>query len=97
MSYCVPDLAIDATIEGITSEHDGPMHVLIVCGPFDEVGRKLVVEEEDNCLLVVFQRHFIAVFDEDAVNVKELMHIMDNPRVSLDAFIDSIRLDVCDQ
>ena len=98
MSYCVPDLAIDQVIEEVTSEHDGEMHVLIVCGPFtDNVGKKLVLVEGDKCMLVVFQRHFIALFDEDCVNVKELIQIMDCPRVSLAEFVQSIHLDVCDK
>ena len=43
-SYCVPDWEINQVIEETTSEYDGEVNVLIVCGPFrSEIGNKVVV------------------------------------------------------
>ena len=94
-SYCVPDWEINQVIAHITSEYDGQVNVLIVCGPFrSRIGKKVVVSEEEGIVLGVYSTNFLALFEEDALNVKELIYVMDAPKISLAQLMSSFELDV---
>ena len=94
-NYCVSDMEIDEAITASTGEHDGLVNVLIVCGPFhSEVRKREVIFQDGGVVLAVFYRNFCAMFDEDSLNVRELIFVMDNPKITLDEFIASLRLDV---
>ena len=82
---------IDQAIANITSEHDGPFEVKIICCKVDEIGKKVVIlDNENNISLAVFQRNFVAVFQEDSLNVKDLIYVMDNKKLSIIEFSNMI-------
>ena len=94
-NYCVSDLEINEAITAATGEHEGLVNVLIICGPFySESGKKEVIYQNGGVVLAVFYINFCAMFEEDALNVRELIFVMDNPKISLDEFIASLRIDV---
>ena len=99
-TYLVPNAGIDELINEITSEHDGEVRVLIFLGPFTESGLKVVVHEDGkptgNILLAVFKQNYVAIFEEDLLNVKELIFVMDNSRIPASQFIETYLKDVVD-
>ena len=97
VSYSIPDFEIDHAVEEMTSEHDGKVNVLIVCGPVQDIGKKVIIHEDGNIFIALFQRNFIGIFEENALNIKELIYIIDNVKVSLEEFLSVVRIDVCDE
>ena len=96
-NYCVSDLEINEAISAATGEHEGLVNVLIVCGPFhSEIGKRKVIYQDGGVVLAVFYRNFCAMFEEDSLNVREMIFVMDNPKITLDEFIAhlSLRIDV---
>ena len=90
IGYCVPDGEIDTAIEEFTSESDGVVQVLIILGPFTPDTLSVAVSWEGEIGLVVFRRNFIAIFHEDALNVRYLIYVIDNPPIHVDDFLRNV-------
>ena len=88
--YCVPDTEIEAAIHEITSESDDAVNVLIVLGPFTPHTPNVAISYGSDIGLAVFRRNFVAIFPEDALNVRHLIYIIDNPPISVDQFLRNV-------
>ena len=87
---CVPDTEIEAAIHEITSESDDAVNVLIVLGPFTPHTPNVAISYGSDIGLAVFRRNFVAIFPEDALNVRHLIYIIDNPPIPVDQFLRNV-------